>query len=179
MSLLIGWTRRRLTIFEAWPFLQCCAMQSIMATHIISTKARHLSPPPPPLRYWSRIILRQKKRNKRAVMIFICETQAQVDAEQARIIKFHLWLRLLWIHFYFLPSFRHESSSPSKQNFFFCSFFCLDSWADNEKVPIREVPVSCGERSFWQVSYFHTGFHQQHAVRAAKLNHPTARAKHN
>lgn len=157
MSLLIGWTRRRLTIFEAWPFLQCCAMQSIMATHIISTKARHLSPPPPPLRYWSRIILRQKKRNKRAVMIFICETQAQVDAEQARIIKFHLWLRLLWIHFYFLPSFRHESSSPSKQNFFLVLFFVWTRVLIMKKCQLEKSPWAVAKGHFDKSHIFTQG----------------------
>lgn len=45
MSLLIEWMRRSLTIFEVWPFLQCCMMRSIIAIHIISTKHTIYFPP--------------------------------------------------------------------------------------------------------------------------------------
>lgn len=120
MSLLIGWMRRRLTIFEAWPFLQCCAVRSIMATHIISTK-RAIYPPHPPTSASLLISyhFEAKKRNKCAVMIFICETQAWVDGEQVRNIIFHLWLWRLWILFFFLPSFLHTSGSTSGRKLFF------------------------------------------------------------
>lgn len=130
---------------------------------------------PRPLHYWSRIISRQR-RGINARWWYLSARRKHGSMESKLAILYFTFGRVAFGFFFFSPrSFAQAAVQVGKS--FFC--VCVDSGADNEKVPIREVPVSCGERSFWQVSYFHPGCHSQHTARPAKPNHPTARAKHN